>query len=381
MKRLAAAVTAVVAVALTAGLAAGQPKARLTIKAPGATAFGRQIEIVGRLVPAARGTRVVLYSRDREVTATALRGDGTYRFRFRIGTPGPFHVEAKGLRSPSATIRLVPVLTASVGPSTVGRPLVVHARVEPAGAGSLRVSVTRNGTRVAQRNVAASGVVPIEARGVGAYEVSVEVVPRRGYVAVSRVVRAAVAGPTLSYGSRDPAVRDLATELARLSYVVPDNPSTFDGEFIQSVYAFQKDQGLPRTGVVDQAFWARLASPAPARPRYREPADHIEVSKAKQVLYLVRGGAVRQIIPVSTAGIAGYYTPVGRFAIYRKVNGYDNGPLGTLLRPMYFLNGYAIHGNPSVPPYPASHGCIRVPNFVINRLFLTEPYGETVYVY
>ena len=63
------------------------------------------------------------------------------------------------------------------------------------------------------------------------------------------------------------------------------------------------------------------------------------------------------------------------------MTGYDTSPLGVLLDPMYFVGGYAIHGNPSVPPYPASHGCVRVPNFVIYRLFGSEPYGETVYVY
>jgi len=75
----------------------------------------------------------------------------------------------------------------------------------------------------------------------------------------------------------------------------------------------------------------------------------------------------------ATAGIAGYYTPVGRFAISRKVPGYDPSPLGVLYKPMYFYGGYAIHGNPSVPPYPASHGCIRVPNFVADRLYESEP--------
>ena len=99
------------------------------------------------------------------------------------------------------------------------------------------------------------------------------------------------------------------------------------------------------------------------------------------MLFVVRDGQVTLISPVSTAGIPGYFTPVGRFAIYRKVVGYDPSPLGVLLNPMYFVGGYAIHGNPVVPPYPASHGCVRVPNFVIYRIFSTEPYGETVYVY
>jgi lipoprotein-anchoring transpeptidase ErfK/SrfK len=80
------------------------------------------------------------------------------------------------------------------------------------------------------------------------------------------------------------------------------------------------------------------------------------------------------IVPISTAGVAGTFTPVGRFTVYRKVGGFDPSPLGTLYDPLYFTGGYAIHGNPSVPPYPASHGCVRIPMWV-------APYGETVYVY
>jgi lipoprotein-anchoring transpeptidase ErfK/SrfK len=176
-------------------------------------------------------------------------------------------------------------------------------------------------------------------------------------------------------------VTELARQLAALHYVVPSFSSTFGDDFVQRVYAFQKVQGLERTGSVDAAFWTKLGNPRIPAPRYSQPADHIEVDKTHQVLYVVRDGKIALISPVSTAGIAGYYTPEGRFAIYRKVTGYDPSPLGVLLDPMYFVGGYAIHGNPSVPPYPASHGCVRVPNFVIYRLFGSEPYGETVYVY
>ena len=111
-------------------------------------------------------------------------------------------------------------------------------------------------------------------------------------------------------------------------------------------------QGLDRTGIVSPAFWAKLDHPLRPQPRYTEPADHIEVDIARQVLFVVRSGRVAAIVPVSTAGVAGEYTPRGRFAIYRKVDGFDPSPLGTLYDPMYFTGGYAIHGNPSVPPYP-----------------------------
>ena len=34
----------------------------------------------------------------------------------------------------------------------------------------------------------------------------------------------------------------------------------------------------------------------------------------------------------------------------------------------YFTEAYAIHGSNSVPTYPASHGCVRVPNWEGDRL-------------
>ena len=153
----------------------------------------------------------------------------------------------------------------------------------------------------------------------------------------------------------------------------------FDSDAQQAVYAFQKAQRLERTGVADAAFWRRLARPAEIVPRYKSPADHIEIDKTRQILMVVRDGRAVLISPVSTGG--GYWTPEGRFSIIRKVPGYDPSPLGVLWKPMYFYGGYAIHGNPSVPPYPASHGCVRVPNFVADRLYDSEPYGEAVIVY
>ena len=112
----------------------------------------------------------------------------------------------------------------------------------------------------------------------------------------------------------------------------------------------------------------------------RRRKSQLEVDKERQVLFVVRGGRVAEISPVST-GAPGKFTPVGRFAIYRKVTGYDPSPLGTLWDPMYFTGGYAVHGNPSVPPYPASHGCVRVPMWIASLLYETNDYGETVYVY
>jgi lipoprotein-anchoring transpeptidase ErfK/SrfK len=280
------------------------------------------------------------------------------------------------------TVRIRPSLRAAlVGSRVAGAPLKLAASLEPVEAGRVRVQVIRSGRVGFDRSFAGGARVALGTRDIGTVRIRLTTLPRPGYDQVSRELTATLRPPGLAIGMSSPAVTEVAHRLAALHYAVASFSSTFGDDFVQSVYAFQKVQGLDRTGSVDAAFWTKLDDPRIPTPRYTEPADHIEVDKTHQVLYIVRGGKIALISPVSTAGIAGYYTPEGRFAIYRKVTGYDPSPLGVLLDPMYFVGGYAIHGNPSVPPYPASHGCVRVPNFVIYRLFGSEPYGEVVYVY
>jgi N-acetylmuramoyl-L-alanine amidase len=49
--------------------------------------------------------------------------------------------------------------------------------------------------------------------------------------------------------------------------------------------------------------------------------------------------------------------------------------------PMYFKGGFAIHGYPSVPAYPASHGCVRIPMWIAPTLYGTHGQGTTVIVH
>src|SRR5204862_8070626 len=122
---------------------------------------------------------------------------------------------------------------------------------------------------------------------------------------------------------------------------------TLHGRMLDAVFAFRKVQGLPRTGGVDARCWRALGSARTPSPRHSQPADHLEVNKGRQVLYVVRGSHVALIVPVSTAGLPGKFTPAGRFSIYRKAAGFDPSPLGTLYDPMYFTAGYPIHAHPS----------------------------------
>ena len=88
------------------------------------------------------------------------------------------------------------------------------------------------------------------------------------------------------------------------------------------------------------------------------------------MLYVVKGGAVQRILPVSSGNGATYkqkngsnakaLTPVGWYKIERRIVGERKADLGTLYDPQYFYRGWAIHGSNSVPAGPASHGCVRV---------------------
>jgi hypothetical protein len=349
----------------------------LTLKAPRATTYLHTIDFVGRLSPPAKDARVRLMKGHRLIAYGRVRADGVFKIPVSIGSPGPFHAAWLTATSNEVAVRIRPRLDVElVGTQVAGAPLRLEATVTPAAAGPIRVRVAN-----LDRRVGSMASVDLPTRQIGSLQIKVTTEPPSGYDKLHRELTATLRAPNLSLGTTSQTVSDLAKQLAALHYAVPGFGPSFGEDFQESVWAFQKVQGLERTGAVDAAFWTRLGRPRIPHARHLEPASHIEVDKTRQVLYLVRNGKITLISPAATAGIAGYYTPEGRFAIYEKRTGWDTSPLGVLWNPMYFVGGYAIHGGDPVPPYPASHGCVRVPDFVISRLFYSEPYGETVYVY
>jgi PKD domain/L,D-transpeptidase catalytic domain/Putative peptidoglycan binding domain len=352
----------------------------LSLSARHAGRYDRPILFGGRLVPAENG-RVRLYRGARFVGSAPVKANGDFRLRPRLVSPGPWQARFQGAASAPVSVLVRPRLVVRFdGSGAVGTPLALVARLVPTGAGVVSVRIWKNGTLRVSRTYPHGARIALDTARTYAYRVAVTAVPRPGFARAGRALSTRLFLPTLRPGASGPTVQRLVSTLASLHYAVRRTGS-FGAELVDSLYAFQKVQGLPRTGIADAATWRALAHPRLARPRYSSPADHLEVDKGHQVLYVVRGGGVALIVPVSTAGIAGYFTPVGRFAIYRKVVGFDPSPLGTLFDPMYFTGGYAVHGNPSVPPYPASHGCVRVPMWIAGYLFSTNSYGETVYVY
>ena len=75
------------------------------------------------------------------------------------------------------------------------------------------------------------------------------------------------------------------------------------------------------------------------------------------------------------------YTPRGRFVVYDKTYGWENGALGSVYYANYISGGVAIHGSNSVPTTPASHGCIRIPVFSAREVSKRLQVGTIVLVY
>jgi PKD repeat protein len=343
--------------------------------------YGKLTLFTGSLTPATGGVAVTLVSGGHTLGRGTTGPGGGFRLHVRAGAPGAVvaHID-QAVSAPFAQAVRPAVTIAFTGARTLDGKLDVVAQIRPAAAGTLAVTVRRANGNV--KTLSGSQlVVPLDTSVVGGVAVSATTRTAPGWSAAAATATTTIAYPQLAEGATGAGVSAIRSRLGALGYEVPPAGSGFDADLLDSVYAFQKVQGLPRTGIFGAADWAKLANPVRPKPRFSSPADHIEVDKAHQVLYVVRFGKVALIVPVSTAGVPGDYTPVGRFTIIRKVLGFDPSPLGTLYDPMYFVGGYAIHGNPSVPPYPASHGCVRVPMWIAPLLYTSNDIGETVYLY
>jgi endonuclease YncB( thermonuclease family)/lipoprotein-anchoring transpeptidase ErfK/SrfK len=130
----------------------------------------------------------------------------------------------------------------------------------------------------------------------------------------------------------------------------------------QAVMAFQGWSGLPRAGTVDARTRTRLgAAKRPVPWNRAKGGRRLEVHIDRQVLLLTQNGVTVRAIHVSTG--AGGATPRGRFSVIRRERHSWSRPFSvTLPYAQYFYGGYAFHEYPSVPGYPASHGCVRLPS-------------------
>ncbi|GAA4944579.1 lipoprotein-anchoring transpeptidase ErfK/SrfK [Nonomuraea thailandensis] len=191
---------------------------------------------------------------------------------------------------------------------------------------------------------------------------------------------------TLRLGAKGKSVTWMQKRLKELGY----RPGRIDGQYggttLAAVWAFQKVNGIKPTSTIAKRTWQALETPR--APKVLVPngkATRAEVNLSKQVMVLYVRGQVKLITHISSGSGVPYCetttwqgkeqrfcgsarTPTGDYRTTWRVGGWHKSYLGELYNPIFFNGGIAFHGALSVPLYPASHGCVRMPMNVAEEL-------------
>lgn len=214
--------------------------------------------------------------------------------------------------------------------------------------------------------------------------------------------------------SKGEDVRRLQQRLKDLHFDPGRIDGIYGGDTMMAVWAFQGlVMKLPENTTADfvtPALWEVMRGNVVITPR-RQPGtpQHVEVYLPEQVLVVFRGTQVLLVTHISSGtgqpwceevtispgeigneygkepiktGVCGVAkTPGGIYYFYMRKLGTRESKLGTMWNPIYFNFGIAVHGAMEVPKYPASHGCVRIPQFISNYFPALVKYNDRVYVF
>ncbi|MCU1459213.1 MAG: Ykud protein [Actinomycetia bacterium] len=204
-------------------------------------------------------------------------------------------------------------------------------------------------------------------------------------------------GGSIGIGARGPDTQVYEQRLADLRFDVGAVDGSFDQQTQYAVQGFQKLEGLPITSRIDLATSQAMATfkwPLPLQAN-AEPS-RLEVNVTKQYAVLWSNYNVKLITTVSTGAGENYCyvpltggsrvceyadTPSGRYQFNYRYTGWQKSDLGQLFNPVYFNGGIAVHGYPTVPTVPASHGCVRIPMHTAGFFPSLVVTDEPVYVF
>ena len=236
---------------------------------------------------------------------------------------------------------------------------------------------------------------------------------------------------TLNKGDTGDDVRRMQQRLKDLAF---DPGVQLDGVYgettAQAVWAYKAliigerwDRDL--SSKVTPAVWDRMQDPLGWTPRKTGGTPrHLEILLPEQVAVLVSDGQVRlvthissgsgkhwclnrrpppkspndttvttvtTVTPVTTVTAAAApapaeycgdsITPAGSYTFWAKRTGIFQGYYGDLYNAAFFNGGIAVHGFDSVPYYPDSHGCVRIPNHIANYFQSLVRTGDQVFVF
>ena len=193
-------------------------------------------------------------------------------------------------------------------------------------------------------------------------------------------------------------VKALQVRLSQLGFDTHGIDGQFGSGTRMAVWAFEglvyETPYAEQTGVVTDEMWQRMQDPIIFKPRraaVHPGATHMEIYLPIQVGAVYTDGTLRLVTHISSGSgeqwcevisqdtddngaplptpilkdVCGISkTPGGIFHFYRRYEGKRMGPLGGMMNPVYFNYGIAVHGADNVPQEPASHGCIRIPQWI-----------------
>jgi hypothetical protein len=201
-----------------------------------------------------------------------------------------------------------------------------------------------------------------------------------GQVAVVRTGQAVgrVARCQLGAGAARP-FRCVEAELARQGYNVGAVDGRVDHQTVWSFFAFKKVARLPVTTAFGEADWKAMLARPTIKPRRTDlPARHVEIDLSRQLVLLFDGGRLQHAFHTSS-GKPSTPTVRGTFTVYEKRPYYQ--PHNRMYKSIFFFRGYAVHGYPEIPTYPASAGCARTYNGDQDFLYPKVRIGDRVAVY
>ena len=152
----------------------------------------------------------------------------------------------------------------------------------------------------------------------------------------------------------------------------------YDDATARGVLAFRKINELGRDGyATGQVYGLLMRGRGAFELRYPKAGKHVEFDWSRQVLVLAQKGRPYRTYHTSS-GAPATPTVFGAYRFYLKTPGTN---AKGMVDSNYFVGGYAIHGYPSVPSYPASHGCLRVPIPNAAQIYNWIDIGDQIFLY
>jgi len=261
--------------------------------------------------------------------------------------------------------------------------VVVRGRVKPAVAGEVLTLYAIRGKKASKsvrRKVKAGGRFEFRFKvgGPGRLRLVIKHAASATQVAF-RTKEAPITVVDWRAGAGERGVKVLLLQRALLSqgYATPVTGYYDDGT-ARAVLAFRKANELGRDGyAISEVYGKLLREQGAFKLRYPKAGKHVEFDWSRQVLVLAKGGKPYRTYHTSS-GTPATPTVFGTYHFYLKTPGTN---AKGMVDSSYFIRGYAIHGYASVPAYPASHGCLRVPIPNALQIYNWVDIGDPIFLY